>query len=75
MKWLHMVAFILLIAGGLNWLLVGVADFNLVYWLLGGVHEMLPDLVYILVGVSALYEVATHWSRCKECSAGGSMAM
>jgi uncharacterized membrane protein YuzA (DUF378 family) len=28
---------------------------------------MAEKVVYILVGVSAVYEVATHMDRCKDC--------
>lgn len=56
MKWdtLSMVTFALVIIGGLNWGLVGLFDFNLVTML----TSFLPGLdriVYILVGLSALY--------------------
>ena len=53
-KTLNMVADILLIIGGLNWGLVGVADWNLVDALLGA-WPALVSIVYILVGLSALY--------------------
>lgn len=66
MKWLHMVSFILLIAGGLNWLLVAF-DFNAVA-LLG---ETVAQIVYILVGLAAVYEVITHKSNCRACDADG----
>ena len=50
---LDMVALVLLIVGGLNWGLVGLADYNLVDMIFGG--SMLVSLVYILVGLSAVY--------------------
>ena len=69
MKALHGVAFILLVIGGLNWLLVGL--FN---WGIGDVIGMsLAKLVYILVGLSAIYLVSTHKKDCRQCSAGGAM--
>lgn len=64
MKMLHMIAFILLVVGGLNWLLVAFG-YNLVDMILGPSIAM---LVYILVGLSAIYEVATHKQTCKMCS-------
>lgn len=70
MKALHMVTFILLVVGGLNWGLVAF-DFNLVEKLLGS-WPTLVMIVYILVGLSAVFEVATHKKNCKECSAGSS---
>ncbi len=65
-KMLHMVAFTLLLVGGLNWGLVGLFNLNLVSSLLG--MGMLEKLVYILVGVSAVYVAATHRNDCKICS-------
>lgn len=62
-----MVAFVLLVVGGLNWLLVGAFNMNLVATLLGE-GSTLTKVVYILVGVSALYEIMTHKGHCSACS-------
>ena len=48
------IALILTIVGGINWGLVGIADFNLVNMLLG-FAPMLERIVYIVVGLSAIY--------------------
>ncbi len=45
-----------LIVGGLNWGLIGVLNFNLVTFLFG-VDTWLTRIVYILVGLSALYSL------------------
>ncbi len=66
MKALHMVAYTLLWAGGLNWGLVGLFDFNLVEALLGN-WPGLVMLVYVLVGFSTVYIIATHKGDCKVC--------
>jgi len=71
---LHMVAWILLIVGGLNWLLVGVGgfaggDWNIVKLVLGSVPS-LEWLVYVLVGLAAVYELVNHKNSCKHCSTG-----
>lgn len=50
---LDTIALILVIVGGLNWGLVAF-DFNLVTFLLGSV-PLLVTLVYLLVGLSAVY--------------------
>ena len=47
-------ALILLIIGGLNWGLVGIFGFDLVATIFGD-GAFLTKLVYILVGLSALY--------------------
>lgn len=48
------VAFVLVIVGALNWLLVGLFDFNLVNALFGAV-PVIEALVYILVGLAGLW--------------------
>lgn len=71
MKIVHMIAFILLVVGGLNWLLVAFG-YNLVDSLLGA-GSTLSMIVYILVGLSAIFLAVTHKGECKHCSVGGSM--
>jgi len=66
MKSLHMVSFILLVIGGLNWLLVAF-DKNLVDGIFGP-GSTLSMVVYILVGLSAIHQLATHKKGCKDCS-------
>ena len=55
MKYFDITVAILLVIGGLNWGLVGLFDLNLVSALLG--QSALASLVYILVGLSALYQM------------------
>jgi uncharacterized membrane protein YuzA (DUF378 family) len=66
-KYLHVVTQLLVWVGALNWGLVGLLNFNLVYTLVGS-WPWLEKFVYILVALAAVYEVATHKSRCKECA-------
>lgn len=75
MKNLHMIAWILLVVGGLNWLLVGLggfmgANWNVVAMILGSWPQV-EWLVYVLVGLSAVYEVVTHKANCKKCGVSG----
>lgn len=56
MKAVNTVALLLIIIGGLNWGLVGAFDFNLVDSLFGE-GSTLSQIVYILVGVAALYQL------------------
>jgi uncharacterized protein len=65
MKGLHIVTFILLVVGGLNWLLVGLG-YNLVEIIVGA--GSMANLIYILVGISAIIEVVTHKKTCKMCT-------
>jgi uncharacterized membrane protein YuzA (DUF378 family) len=61
MKALNLVTLILTIVGGINWGLVGLADFNLVAALFGELTT-LSRIVYVLVGLSAVYQLVP-WSR------------
>lgn len=69
MKTVHMVAFILLVVGGLNW---GLSAFgwNVVNMVVGS-WPMLENLIYVLVGLSAVYELVAHKKACKECAPAG----
>lgn len=68
MKALHYIAFTLLIVGGLNWLLQGAFGWELGNNLLGGQDTGVSRLIYVLVGLGAIFELATHKGRCKNCS-------
>jgi uncharacterized protein len=66
MKKLDLLAGALLIVGGLNWGLVALADFDLVAWIFGeefGTTNAASRIVYGLVGVSAVYGIASVLSR------------
>ena len=71
MKSLHIAAFILLVVGGLNWLLVGLFQWDIGV-ILGGQGAILSKLLYILIGAAAVYEIFTHKQNCKACVAGSS---
>jgi len=65
-----MVAFLLLIVGGLNWLLVGVVDWGVAN-VTDPISPVLTQAIYVLVGLSAIYELLTHKQSCKACTASG----
>lgn len=48
------IALVLVIVGGLNWALVGIFKFDLVAWIFGDM-SVVSRIVYILVGVAAIY--------------------
>jgi uncharacterized membrane protein YuzA (DUF378 family) len=56
MKSLNLATLILVIIGGLNWGLVGLLRWDLVAALFGP-GEILPRVVYVLVGLSALWQI------------------
>ncbi len=74
MKALHMIALILLVVGGLNWLMVGLFMWD-IGAIFGGQDALISRLVYILVGLSAILILATHKKDCRGCTpSGGSMS-
>lgn len=56
------VAEALVIIGGLNWGLVGIANMNLVELLFSSV-PVLVTIIYLLVGLSALYMLLGMFSK------------
>src|SRR6187401_2696539 len=62
MHYIMALALLLLIVGGINWLLVGIMEFDLVASLTGstfGETNAISTIVYTLVGVSALVLIPT----------------
>lgn len=57
MKALNMIALALVIIGGINWGLVGLFQFDLVAAIFGGQDAPLARIVYILVGLAAVYAI------------------
>ena len=62
---LHMASFTLVLVGALNWGLVGVFNFNLVESL--GLPSGVVQMVYVLVGLSAVYLAMMHPKECVTC--------
>lgn len=76
MKGMHMVEFILVIVGGLNWGLIGLGgfmgvDWNVVHMILG-TWPQVEWIVYVLVGLSTVHLVITHKNDCRHCETSGS---
>lgn len=57
MRTVNIITLLLLIIGGINWLLVGVAQIDFVSELFGGQSAPLARLVYVLVGLSAIWQL------------------
>lgn len=52
------VAWVLIVVGGLNWGLVGAFDYNLVDSIFG-LDSTLATVVYVVVGLAAIYSVVS----------------
>ena len=67
MRYINAIALLLVVVGAVNWLLVGLAKFDLVATLTGdqfGETNVLSSIVYILVGVAgvALLPTLARWA-------------
>lgn len=64
MKIINLIAFIIVLIGCINWALVGIFDINLVALIFMGYRTVGSIIMYILVGVSALWlllsSIASH---------------
>ena len=49
------VSLILTILGGVNWLLVGLFQFDLVAFICGGQTALLSRIIYTIVGIAGLW--------------------
>ncbi|MGE0480092.1 MAG: DUF378 domain-containing protein [Phycisphaerae bacterium] len=58
MQKIDVLAAVLLVVGGLNWGLVGLANFDLVAAIFGA-GTILANAVYTLVGVAAVYQAVS----------------
>lgn len=63
MKTFNLLTLALIIVGGLNWGLIAAFDFDLVAALFGA-DSMLSNLVYGIVGLSALYQILPLVKAC-----------
>ena len=60
MKTLNVLALTLLIIGGLNWLLVGLFEWDLVGGLTGGMDSAIARVIFVIVGLAAIYAFALY---------------
>ena len=63
---LDTISLLLTIIGGINWLLVGVFQFDLVAWIFGGQGALISRIIYTLVGAAALWCI-TLLFRPRDC--------
>lgn len=52
------ISLILVIIGALNWLLIGLFQFDLVAWICGGQTATLSRIIYAIVGVAGLWSIS-----------------
>lgn len=52
------ISLILIIVGALNWLLVGLFQFDLVAWICGGQASLFARIIYSVVGLAGLWSIS-----------------
>ncbi|PIR69730.1 MAG: DUF378 domain-containing protein [Candidatus Niyogibacteria bacterium CG10_big_fil_rev_8_21_14_0_10_46_36] len=67
---LHKISFILLVVGGLNWLVFAIFDWE-IGTIFGGSDVIISKIIYILVGLAAVYLLVTHKKDCRHCMGKG----
>ena len=65
MKSLNLISMILLIIGGINWAIVGIAGYNIVATIFA-FAPVVTTIVYVLVGVAALYQIMPLTKQLQE---------
>jgi uncharacterized membrane protein YuzA (DUF378 family) len=75
MRYINALALLLVIVGAANWLLVGLAKFDLVATLTGdsfGETNLISSVIYLLVGLAGLWLLPTllRWVMPADQSAG-----
>jgi len=63
-----MIAFILVIIGGVNWGLFGLFTFDFVETVFGSWSPTLAEVIYTLIGIAAVYLAITHVTECRVCA-------
>ena len=65
METLQKTCLVITIIGAINWLLVGVLDFDLVAFLFGSM-SLLTRIVYTLVGIAGLINIGILFNHIEE---------
>lgn len=57
------IALWVLLIGGLNWGLVGIFSFDLIAWAFGGSDAVVSRILYIIVGLAAIWCVTLFFRK------------
>ena len=57
------ISLLLTIIGGINWLLVGVFQFDLVAWIFGGQAALISRIIYVIIGAAALWCISLRFKN------------
>lgn len=63
MKKIYQIAFILVLIGAVNWLLVGLFQLDIAAALFNGMDSILSRIVYIIIGLAGLILIYSSLSK------------
>ncbi len=63
MKWINAIAFVILLIGGLNYLIAGLFGMDLMLMMFGDPISAFGRIMYSIIGVSALVLIITVMAR------------
>ena len=59
MKWVKFISFAFVLIGGINWLLIGLFEFDLFATMFGGMESVASRIFYVLFGLGAVVLLTT----------------
>lgn len=62
-KFIELITLLLLVIGGINWLFLAVLNINILTLVFGG--GLLSQIVYIAIGISAIYILFTKFIKLR----------
>ena len=66
MNVLQKIALVIVIIGAINWLLIGVFDFNLVSFIFDDLSTVVSRIIYAVVGVAGLITISALFTDHEE---------
>jgi len=54
LRWVKFISFAILLLGGLNWLIIGLFEFDIIAGIFGGMESVASRVFYSLFGIAAL---------------------
>lgn len=68
---LDKIALTLLVIGGINWGSIGIFQFDLVAWIFGGQTGIVSRIIYIIVGLAAIWCISLMFRDTGEVADDG----
>lgn len=72
LNWVDWTAFVIVIIGALNWGIIGLAEFDVVGLIFGGILSPAARTVFTIVGIAGLWMIYTLWKLASMTSGSSS---